>query len=510
MSFAQNFAAGQQMAQTALQAFQQARMKRDLGRVADAQPQTFEGYTAQDGDQLRAMAEARDADGNPFYTIEDNQRGGLQVRNNFSFAGPTGEQVAPGSVVGLAPRPVTEFLGQRVEGALSPERIEGMRYRAKADVVGRHDPVLGMQMRRDASRDERDAQRFEREGVVARQQDWRFGNEQTAAQEAAARKKVLDEIHQATAAHFTQLRTNPDGTLRDATPQDALNALNFTVGQFVANGEVTLAMGAMNDKLVLAERVARSEAAERTEAVNPAIVAAAAGNFGPAVELFNRFVPVGPRMRGMTALPDGRIQVDRVDASGRPVAPEFFANRAALAATMGGFANTDTLVSFMADQLKIEQATLAQQAEHANRLRVANIAAASRGAGSGPGDAPLTFVQQAGVRAYFKALEDNPNMTPEQMRALQQRLGIAGIIPAGPPSLAEQLLMAPGMADPPKPRAPAPPAAPAPTVQSRVLGAGPDTPYWRGVADPYSAPAPPGAGVPAHRLVPNPEATRAW
>lgn len=494
MSFARNFAAGQQMAQTALQAFQQARMKRDLGRVADAQPQTFEGYTAQDGDQLRAMAEARDADGNPFYTIEDNQRGGLQVRNNFSFAGPTGEQVAPGSVVGLAPRPVTEFLGQRVEGALSPERIEGMRYRAKADVVGRHDPVLGMQMRRDA-------QRFEREGVVARQQDWRFGNEQKAAQEAAARKKVLDEIHQATAAHFTQLRTNPDGTLRDATPQDALNAFNFTVGQLVANGEVTLAIGAMNDKLVLAERVARSEAAERTEAVNPAIVAAAAGNFGPAVELFNRFVPVGPRMRGMTALPDGRIQVDRVDASGRPVAPEFFANRAALAATMGGFANTDTLVSFMADQLKVEQATLAQQADHANRLQVANITA---------GGARLTPVQEAGIRAYFKALENNPNMTPEQMRELQQGLGIAGLIPAGPPSLAERLLTAPGMAAPPKPRAPAPPAAPAPTVQSRVLGAGPDNPFWGGVADPYSAPAPPGAGVPAHRLVPNPEATRAW
>jgi len=505
MSFAQNFAAGQQMAQTALQAFQQARMKRDLGRVADAQPQTFEGYTAQDGDQLRAMAEARDADGNPFYTIEDNQRGGLQVRNNFSFAGPTGEQVAPGSVVGLAPRPVTEFLGQRVEGALSPERLEGMRYRAKADVVGRHDPVLGMQMRRDASRDERDAQRFEREGVVARQHDWRFeregvvarqhdwrfGNKQTAAQEAAARKKVLDGVHQATAAHFAQLRTNPDGTLRDATPQDALNALNFTVSQFVANGELTLAMGAINDKLLLAERVAKSEAAERTEAVNPAIVAAAAGNFGPAVEIFNRFVPVGPRMRGMTAMPDGRIQVDRVDASGRPVAPEFFANRAALAATMGGFADTDTLVGFMADQLKIEQATLAQQADHANRLRVANIAAASRGAGSGPGDAPLTFAQEAGVRAYFKVLEDNPNMTPEQMRALQQRLGIAGVIPAGPPSLAEQLLAAPGMAAAPKPRAPAPPAAPAPTVQSRVLGAGPDNPFW-------------------HRLVPNPEATRAW
>lgn len=161
MSLARNFAAGQQIAQNAMDTFRDARQRRDLGRIADARPEEFDGFTQADGDQLRAMSQAINPEtGQPYYDVQDNGRGGLQVRNNFSFAGQDGQMVDPGSITGLQPRRVTEFLGQRREGSLTPEQIDSMRSRAMADVISRADPVTGLRMRREANAEDREGERF--------------------------------------------------------------------------------------------------------------------------------------------------------------------------------------------------------------------------------------------------------------------------------------------------------------------------------------------------------------
>lgn len=161
MSFARNFAAGQQIAQNAMDTFRDARQRRDLGRIADARPEEFDGFTQADGDQLRAMSQAINPEtGQPYYDVQDNGRGGLQVRNNFSFAGQDGQMVDPGSITGLQPRRVTEFLGQRREGSFTPEQMEALRSRAMADVVSRGDPIAGLRMRREIGQEEREAERF--------------------------------------------------------------------------------------------------------------------------------------------------------------------------------------------------------------------------------------------------------------------------------------------------------------------------------------------------------------
>ncbi len=168
MSFARNFAAGQQIAQNAMDTFNTARRNRDLRRIADARPQELSGFSEADADQMRAMSQAINPEtGQPYYQFEDNGQGGLNVRNNFSYEGADGQMVAPGSTLGLQQRPLTEFLGRRYEAPLSDDQMEAARYRAMAGVMGREDPMLGMRMRRELRQDERD--------------DWRFGVEQQRA-----------------------------------------------------------------------------------------------------------------------------------------------------------------------------------------------------------------------------------------------------------------------------------------------------------------------------------------
>lgn len=161
MSFARNFQLGMQIAGDAMDTYSSARQKRDLGRIADAKPVESEGFTAADGDQMRAMAAAINPEtGRSYYDVQDDGQGGLQVRNNFAYEGRGGTPVEPGSITALQPKRVTDFLGQRYEGALSPDRLDSLRYRATADVIGKDDPVRGMQMRRELKKDEREDARF--------------------------------------------------------------------------------------------------------------------------------------------------------------------------------------------------------------------------------------------------------------------------------------------------------------------------------------------------------------
>lgn len=162
MSFARNFAAGQQIAQTGIDTFKKARQNRDLGRVDDwKKSDEYEGYTEQDGAQMRAMANAKDADGNPYYEMQDDGQGGLRVQSNFSYAGADGSEVAPGSHVGLAPRQVVDYGGQRYAAQdLTPERMESLQDRERTRILGREDPELGMKLRRQMKTDERDDKRF--------------------------------------------------------------------------------------------------------------------------------------------------------------------------------------------------------------------------------------------------------------------------------------------------------------------------------------------------------------
>lgn len=164
MSFARNFAFGQQIAQTALDTYETAREKSQLRGILEAKPTEIENaYTTQDEEQLRALANAKDANGNPYYSLETNQDGSYGLKANFSYPGQDGQMVQPGGLVAtFAPRSrVVEFMGKRYAPEdLNEDRIAGIRARAIADVVAERDPVRGLLLHQSIKADERNDIRF--------------------------------------------------------------------------------------------------------------------------------------------------------------------------------------------------------------------------------------------------------------------------------------------------------------------------------------------------------------
>lgn len=80
MSFARNFALGQQIAKEALDTYYAARERKRLEDIASAKPEEIQNaYTSQDAEQLRAIANAKDPNGNPYYSLEANADGSYDL-----------------------------------------------------------------------------------------------------------------------------------------------------------------------------------------------------------------------------------------------------------------------------------------------------------------------------------------------------------------------------------------------------------------------------------------------
>lgn len=196
MSFARNFALGQQIAKTAMDTYDQARQQKEFADIQNAKPEEFSGYTAQDGDQLAAIANARDPQGNPYYTLEAQPGGQYGIRSNFQVQGADGQMTTPAQV-GIGQRRVSNFLGQRYDAEqLTPERMEGLRARAMAGAVSKTDPIRGMGLMQSIKSGERDDTRFdwEKQGQPLKQ---RAAELQIAGAERGERQGVRTDRVQA-------------------------------------------------------------------------------------------------------------------------------------------------------------------------------------------------------------------------------------------------------------------------------------------------------------------------
>lgn len=165
MSFARNFAFGQQIAKEALDAYYSARERKRLEDIASAKPEEIQNaYTEEDAERLRAIAEAKDPNGNPYYTLIANQDGSYGIKPNFSYADSSGNSVvSPNAAVAtISPRSrALDFLGSRYAPEdLTADKISAIKTRAMADVVSERDPALGLRIRQAADAAERDAVRF--------------------------------------------------------------------------------------------------------------------------------------------------------------------------------------------------------------------------------------------------------------------------------------------------------------------------------------------------------------
>lgn len=154
MSFAQKFAAGQQIAKTALDTYDTARKKREFSDIMQAKPETL----APVSDLAPAPEATTNPDGTPAVPV-------LGVRQS------TPKQY--------------KFLGNTYDTELTPEQQASLRYERLADVVGKDDPVRGLEMRRAITRDKRDDTEF----------GWKVSDRATAEKLKTGRRDYFSKIN---------------------------------------------------------------------------------------------------------------------------------------------------------------------------------------------------------------------------------------------------------------------------------------------------------------------------
>jgi hypothetical protein len=191
--------------------------RKRLEGIRTAAPEMSQGYTAEQGQQLEAMASAINPEtGRPYYNVQAGQGGNYTVTPDFTEAqiprtgmgtdvvGIDRTQLQPAA---FNQQRVTDFLGRRFEGELTPDRIEALRSRAMAE--GLSDPRQRQAALAEATRAEREAeeaplrrQALETQveagklGLTRTQQEIeRGGIELTAAQRAAEAAKREDNLN---------------------------------------------------------------------------------------------------------------------------------------------------------------------------------------------------------------------------------------------------------------------------------------------------------------------------
>jgi len=212
-----SIAAGFQSGIALGRAFNEGRERRRLEGIRTATPEVSQGYTAEQGQQLEAMASAINPEtGRPYYNVQAGPSGNYTVTPDFTEAqiprtgmgtdvvGIDRTQLQPAA---FNQQRVTNFLGRRFEGELTPDRIEALRSRAMAEGIS--DPRLRQAALAEATRAEREAEEaplrrraLETQvtagelGLTRTQQEIeRGGIELTAAQRTAAAAKRMDDFN---------------------------------------------------------------------------------------------------------------------------------------------------------------------------------------------------------------------------------------------------------------------------------------------------------------------------
>jgi hypothetical protein len=239
MGWASGFESGSRVVGDILDTYDKSKQRNELEQIAKATPESYQGFTPEQGEALRKAAESgadvQFDDATKAYVVTPGAMGADE-------AGP----VAP--VQRIAQQGVTDFLGSRT-AAMNDTQIANARQRAMAGVVMKSDPVTGQRMMRDVTQGERDDKRFGWEEDRMRRE---------TAKEADAQKYIdgLKDLHKSSefsknqaadaqaaekyrtdlAAHQARVQAGDHTGVAPTAPSPS----TYTVGQSLADG-LTLA-----------------------------------------------------------------------------------------------------------------------------------------------------------------------------------------------------------------------------------------------------------------------------
>lgn len=230
--FAQGFLLGTHAAKNILDIYNQSKQQKELEDIASAKPESSLGYTAQQGADLSEAA----ASGK--YDI------GIKTKDDGTFDSYTvTSKDNPAQTRVVAQQGVTDFMGNRVAGAMTDDQVNRARTLAMAGVLKKTNPIEGMRMEQALSAADRDSERFAWDKSRAERDQRRAGTED---EYLAARQAAYGEsLHGRSMAEYVNAYKAWESNGKQG-PEPAMPA--YTPAQSLADTGMLLAVDAKYGK----------------------------------------------------------------------------------------------------------------------------------------------------------------------------------------------------------------------------------------------------------------------
>lgn len=304
-----------------------------------AQEKETQAYTAEQGAELEAMANAKDADGNPYYTMGNDPTGKYTVTPNFkNETGAAPAEYAPSTVAAKG----VSFLGNNYDAPLTQTQTTGARQQAMAGVMEKYGDAEG-------------AMRYRQQAQQGTLMDMQLAQaKRTGAREdkADAVTATLEGVDQEAGDWMKSRLKNPDGTERVATVDDHLATTQFRANKLMEAGRASEAGALMKDFNAQALVKIQLETAQRTDALKKTSAALAAGDLNAVKDFYNQFTPDGAQVVSVKRDDKGQILIERTTDDGRPMPPHTLKDTGELSAALNSFSDPMALYNWSQNEFR--------------------------------------------------------------------------------------------------------------------------------------------------------------
>lgn len=393
--------------------------RQEMAKIGQAKPEESEGFTAEQGEQLRAAADSGQ------YDIGfDQPQGTYTVRPRAG--GETGL---------IAKQRVTDFLGERVAGSMTDRQQNDARARAMAGVLTRSNPLAGLRMQREIEQ----AQRTDKlQDLQMRDLERR----DRAGARGESDIELMHTIDNDVGKAIEQRLAQPDGTQRAMTVDDHLYGTQLRAGRLLAAGRANEAGQAIKDYQAQAFAKINLQTAERNEALGQAVAAMNAGDLSKVRDFYNTYIPDGMQVTDVARDPkSGAVVIKRSTLEGG-AAPDFtLRDTGQLTAALATFKDPMAVYNWSQNEfqnnlrLNADRRADAQLHLSVNADRRAG-ANAARAAGDG-------LAKSEAAVALYK--ENNPGATQAQLEAV--RRGVLDAVPQAGKNAPAEVKLAQAMLD---------------------------------------------------------------
>jgi hypothetical protein len=367
--------------QTGLQLGQQLRQRRMEDELAKAyaKPETSQGYTAETGQQLEALANTGAYDIVPQYgpAGEGQTQGVFTGYQAVPKAGLDLQGDVPAAPMSFNPQQVQEYGGRRVAGQFDPTQLRGLQMREAAGVLGRYGDVRGAAaLEAQAAEQEYQARIRPLQEEQMRRQGLLTEGQLTEMNRNQARTKKIEDVDADVAQWQSSRLLDPNtNEPRQPTMDDNIAALQYRATALQKAGLAKEATDSLRDYQGFAVNQIKLDETQRNSQLGGVAAAIAAGDLGPAAAFYDRYVLDGAKVTGMKSDPKtGAITVSRVRDDGAPMPDKVIKGGAnELLAALNSFKDPNKLYEFSQNEfnnnLKLRQvAAIESKAANARDL----------------------------------------------------------------------------------------------------------------------------------------------